>query len=168
MAILTNTIILNEIKNIRLNISHFAYAKIDPSWKISPHTYTRNSFFMITEGEAEIYCDGQRLSMTPGSIYVLPKGTVYSVKCPKRINFLYFYANITNSVKDIIPIAPRGLIVLPDRADKIAKMKELYKKPDYRSCFATKSMSSCSADSRPSNISPALAALKSILQSSVE
>ena len=168
MAILNNTVILNEIKNIRLNISHFAYAKMNPSWKISHNTYTRNTFFMVTEGEAEIHCGNQRIPMTPGNIYVLPKGTVYSVKCPQFINFLYFYASITNSVKDVIPIAPSGLIMLQNRDDTIARMRELYKKPDYRSCFAAKSRSSCSADSRPSNISPALATLKSILQSSVE
>jgi AraC-like DNA-binding protein len=136
MAILTNTIILNEIKNIRLNISHFAYAKMNSSWKIASNTYTRNTFFMIIGGEAELFCDGRQVTMTPGNIYVLPKGTVYSVKCSEHINFLYFYASITNSNKDIIPIAPSGLIVLQNRTDTISRMRELYKKPDYRSTFA--------------------------------
>ena len=91
---------------------------------------------MITDGEADIYCDGQSITMTPGNIYIFPKGTVYSVNCPNRINFLYFYTNITNSDKDIIPIAPPGLIILSDHADMISRSMELYKKNDYRSCFA--------------------------------
>ena len=77
--IYTKPVILNEIKKMHIDFCQFGYADLGTEWHGSPHIIGHDYFYMIMEGEADLWCNGRHIHMTPGNIYVIPNGDIRTV-----------------------------------------------------------------------------------------
>ncbi len=116
----------------------FNYAKLDKRWYGSGNILVNDLIYMITDGEADIWCNNEHIPMTAGNIYVIPAATHYNCKCTGQCEMLYFYGNLFNHIGEPIPIAESGCIILRDRAEQIRQMCKLYQSNDYRSAWKLK------------------------------
>ncbi len=131
-----NPILNKEILNSKIEITRFAHADLTTSWH-SKKSFTNpiNAFYMITKGEADLWCNGHHYHMTPGNIYVNPAGSCISNSCPKSFSKLYFCATLFNSNGETQRIAPLEGFVLTERGELIDKMMKLYSNKDYHSAL---------------------------------
>ena len=134
--IYTKPVILNEIKKMHIDFCQFGYADLGTEWHGSPHIIGHDYFYMIMEGEADLWCNGRHIHMTPGNIYVIPAGTLYNGICSTHFKKMYFYGNLVNSNRETVPIAPAGCIILSNRMEQIQGLYELYQNTDYLSAFS--------------------------------
>ena len=130
----------HEIKSMYIDFRQFGYAELGPEWRGTMHIIKHDCFYMILEGEADLWCNGKHIRMTPGNVYVIPAGTLYNGICPEYFRKMYFYGNLLNSNREELTIAPTGCIILPDRLEQIQKMHELYENTDYLSAYTLRVM----------------------------
>lgn len=133
--IVENQLLIDEVQKANINIERVAYVKANPRWNRDSHKIINNMFYLVTEGEADIWCNGTHIPMKPGNIYIIPKDTIRAYNCPQYMEKLYFYAHMQSSNGIEIPIAPPGGYVLSGREEMISKMTALYQKKDYQSAI---------------------------------
>ena len=129
-----------EIKHLRFVFDNLNYVELDQRWRCDGGFFSKNVFYMIQEGEANIWCNNKYIHMTPGNIYFMPAGAAFSFNCPEHCTKMYFYGTLYNHIGEIIPIAKSDCIVLTDRADQINQMIALYDSDDYRSAWILRVM----------------------------
>jgi len=133
--ILKNRLMINEIRYLKIDITWVAYAELTSKWKQKEHVLNKNMFSLITEGEVDIWCNGERVHMTPGNIYFLPKGCRRAYNCPNYVHQLYFYVELNSISAEQLSITPNRCAVLPNCTDLIDEMVSLYNKNDYHSAI---------------------------------
>lgn len=119
-----------------MDILFMGQASLNHNWHHATHRNNINLFYMIIEGEAEIWCNGRHIKMMKDNIYIVPSNVNFAFHCDKYCKKLYFKAKLVNSVGRELPVAPPEGLILTDYAKFIHKMVQLYQKNDYHSALA--------------------------------
>jgi len=100
--------ILNT-ENISPEIHKAKYAELDSSWSRSHFPYPYYRLYFITEGEGYIEIKegaapwkNNKISLSPGYVYLLPASILSKAVCPKYINQYYIHFNILSPIDSII------------------------------------------------------------------
>ncbi len=128
--------LLRETNKMNLSINRAAYTELSSKWKCRTTTAAFHRIYFVTEGAANIVCNGVPYKLLPGNIYIIPAGTPFSYDCDHRLCKLYYQFNLYSSANEDLTIAPVGCIVFENRAAQVAEMIELFKKNDFQSALA--------------------------------
>ena len=136
LQIVENTELLHEIKHLKMRILFMGQAHLTPVWSREEYINNVNHIYLITEGEAEIWCNGHHIKITKGNIYFIPTGAVFAHRCDNECKKLYCKIKLLNSLGEELPIVPPEGLTLTGREAQIEEMVRLYQKTDYRSALA--------------------------------
>ena len=92
---LPNAVMKYELLRMNITVEEATYVKLDKNWRrewISTYPFTR--IYLITKGKGEIECNGKRISLTPGNIYLIPYGSQFRFFCDDYMEKLYFHIKI--------------------------------------------------------------------------
>ncbi len=135
-----NPALQDEVRKLNIKISRMAYAELNARWKAVPFLNTTNNFYMILDGEADIWCSGHHIHMTPGNIYVVPSGYNFAYQCPQFCRKFYFLVRVFNGSGEELSVVPQEGLVLRNRSELISQMTKLYQNEDYYSALALRSL----------------------------
>ena len=130
----------NEFIHMQFRFDNLDYVELDKRWHCDGNFLAKDNFYAIVDGEADFWCNGKYIRLTPGNIYFCPTGAAVSFDCPKRCSKLYFHGNLYNHIGEIIPLGSEDCIILSDRAEQIDQMISLYKSEDYCSAWKLRVM----------------------------
>lgn len=92
---LPNPMMRYELLRMNITVEEATYVKLDKGWRrewLSSYPFTR--IYLITEGNGEIECNGKRISLLPGNIYVIPSGSQFRFFCAEYMEKLYFHIKL--------------------------------------------------------------------------
>ncbi|MBE7046217.1 MAG: helix-turn-helix transcriptional regulator [Ruminococcaceae bacterium] len=92
---LPNTIMKYELLRMNITVEEATYVKLDNGWRrewISTYPFTR--IYLITNGQGEIECNGKRIILYPGNIYIIPSGAYFRFFCDDYMEKLYFHIKL--------------------------------------------------------------------------
>ena len=140
MKAIQNSLFTKEIDRINMTFSSVSYAELDYRWEFeSPGSpYTR--VYLVESGEAQIWCNGEEIKLTPNNVYILPAGTHFSCKCENFMNKIFFHINVLRYNNYDILDGHESCIILKNRQAEIERAKELLSKDDVNSVLTMKSL----------------------------
>jgi len=140
LHITENTEFLHELKHLKMMIQFMGHAHLSPIWSHKPFLTTVNFIYMITEGEAEIWCNGHYTKMTQGNMYFVPSNTPFAHHCSDSCKKIYCKVKLVSSVGEELPIVPPEGLELTGRSAFIKEAVRLYQKADYCSVLTLRAM----------------------------
>lgn len=88
---------LKDLTNyIHLNITHFYHSAVDSRWRDENRCDNTNRLYFVLDGEAHLYCSGEKIRLMAGGIYLIPANLSYSYCCERYMEhiFVHFFLNI--------------------------------------------------------------------------
>lgn len=133
-----NSIIIEEMNRMNMNILEMTYARLGEDWngEACRAPYTR--VYYIEEGRGEIYCGDKRILLIPGNIYLIPSETEFRYSCDRFLSKLYYHINILRTDNYDLFAEYNECIVLENRKKDIEQAMQLWKKKDIASAMLLK------------------------------
>ena len=103
--------------NVCLELLCAGYATVGTEWCGCERNTPFSFLYYITDGEAEIITETEKISLMPGSWYLLPAGCKFSYKCPKTMTQIYFHIKLCGDDKLDMLSACREPVKMEDNAD---------------------------------------------------
>ena len=113
MEVSAFTATVRKINYLDLEIYDFSSAVIDPKWNGEPSLLPVNRLYLPKSGTAFIGVGEQKVTMRPGSAYLIPAGIPMDHRCDTYMEKLYFHFNLFR----------------PDRYDILLGSKSIYEIP---------------------------------------
>lgn len=79
---------------LNMDISEAKAVLLDSKWQCENVCSVFTRIYMIEEGEGEIVCENETLSLLPGNIYLIPAGLNFSYRCEEYLKKIYFHVSV--------------------------------------------------------------------------
>ncbi|MBR5614276.1 MAG: AraC family transcriptional regulator [Clostridia bacterium] len=138
MNILRNDLLLKELNRLNMNIGAADYAILDIKWK---HQNARSNYtriYYIRSGEGTIYCNGKKITLSPGNIYIIPAELDLSYECNSHLEKLYFHINILRYSGYDIFSQIKECIIFENRSEQIERLYQCWNSSDLLSAIEIK------------------------------
>ena len=86
--------LIRNANEIDMDILQIQWIRLSESWKAHNITSSFTRVYMIISGEGYLETKGERITMLPGRVYVIPAGVPLSYGCKGHLEKLYFHLSL--------------------------------------------------------------------------
>ncbi len=138
MEMIRNDELLYLSKRVDLFIEEIREAKLDPEWDLTNMRASFTRVYFPLEGEGILTFGNERVTITPGNVYIVPSGLNFSGFCPEKLNKIYIHLTLRRpDGRDLLSGLDRCL-VFKDREKLIKEVERLYRTCDLSSVVELK------------------------------
>lgn len=84
---------LQSAKNLVTDLHELQYVKIKEEWNYKNVVSAFTRVYFPISGEGVVYSEGEKITLTPGNLYVIPAYTKFSCEC--EVELVKFYAHVS-------------------------------------------------------------------------
>lgn len=126
MEVFTSDKLYKSITGMDMDISDARYAILDSDWRADGIRSPFTRVYMIISGEAFISDEHESIKMTAGNIYVIPANHVFSYRCEKMCEKMYFHISLlTVGSFDALSVVGR-LISIENAGDTVGNARRMF------------------------------------------
>ena len=81
-------------KELKTELTELCYVEIGREWNYSNVVSAFTRIYLPIDGEGVVYCNGEKIVLTPGNLYVIPAYTKYSCECEERLTKFYAHVSV--------------------------------------------------------------------------
>ena len=83
-----------NIVNLNMDILKIKFISLDDSWKADDVCSSFTRIYIPTSGEGVIKCNGKKISLVKGNVYIIPSSLIFSYECEKQLEKFYIHVSL--------------------------------------------------------------------------
>lgn len=119
------------ISGFEIEIEHAAYARLDSKWKSRNVCDPFSRLYYVKSGEGYVVCNGEKIMLTPGNIYLIPSETVFDYGCDGRLEKMFFHIYINTLERYDLLANVNKICQVPFAATEFDDLKKCMESGDY-------------------------------------
>lgn len=131
----TNIQTIPELNLFDIDILTHCHVCVEEDWNYSNVVSSFSRLFYVREGAASILCNGRKILLLPGNVYLVPAGTCASYHCEKggHLDKLFFHISLLSTDNhDLLSDLPHTIYELSFAQAGCEQIFRLYQAPSYQ------------------------------------
>lgn len=119
------------LSGFEIEIEHAAYARLDSKWKSKNVCDPFSRLYYVKSGEGYLICNGEKVILTPGNIYLIPSSCVFDYGCGSRLEKMFFHIYINTLERYDLMANVNKVCSVTFAEDEYEELKKCLESGDY-------------------------------------